>query len=49
MEVLSPGTTKNDRSRKKNAYERNGVPEYWIVDISNRAVEVYPLDNNDVP
>lgn len=45
VEVLSPGTAKNDRSHKKDAYERSGVPEYWIVDLSNRSVEVYLLED----
>ena len=44
-EVLSPGTAKNDRSRKKDAYERGGVPEYWIVNPSEMSVEVYLLQN----
>ena len=45
VEVLSPSTAKNDRSHKKDAYERSGVPEYWIVDLSNRSVEVYLLED----
>lgn len=45
VEVLSPGTAKNDRSRKKDAYEQNGVPEYWIVELSNRSIEVYLLED----
>lgn len=45
VEVLSHGTAKNDRSYKKDAYERSGVPEYWIVDLSNRSVEVYLLED----
>ena len=44
-EVLSPGTARNDKGRKKRAYEKNGVPEYWIVEPSNRSVEVYLLEN----
>ena len=45
VEVLSPGTAKRDRGYKKNAYEAGGVPEYWIVEPSNRSVEVYLLEN----
>ena len=45
VEVLSPSTGKNDRGYKKDAYEKNGVREYWIVDPANRAVEQYILEN----
>lgn len=44
-EILSPSTGKNDKGRKKKAYESIGVPEYWIVDPLNRSVEVYLLEN----
>lgn len=30
VEVLSPSTAKNDRTYKKEVYERYGVPEYWL-------------------
>lgn len=43
VEVLSPGTAKNDKGYKKSAYESSGVPEYWIVDTLNKSVEVYLL------
>jgi len=43
VEVLSPGTETKDRGYKKELYERSGVKEYWIVDINNRAIEVYKL------
>ena len=39
VEVLSPSTTKNDRLYKKEAYERCGVREYWIVDPANKTIE----------
>lgn len=41
VEVLSPSTAKNDRSKKKFAYERAGVKEYWIVNPIDKSVEVY--------
>ena len=41
IEVLSPGTAKNDRGRKKETYERCGVREFWIVDPANRVLEQY--------
>ena len=45
VEVLSPGTAKNDRGRKKDVYEKYGVREYWIVSPSEKAVEQYLLVN----
>lgn len=45
VEILSPGTERYDRSRKFNLYETHGVPEYWIVDLDVRAVEVWSLQN----
>lgn len=43
VEVLSPGTAMNDRRHKKDTYEKNGIPEYWIVSPKERTVEVYLL------
>lgn len=43
VEVLSPSTARRDRLVKFAAYERAGVPEYWIVNPHTRAVEVYAL------
>ena len=39
VEVLSPSTHRTDRLRKRRLYLRQGVPEYWIVDVDNRVVE----------
>jgi Uma2 family endonuclease len=39
VEVLSPSTDRTDRLRKRRLYLRQGVPEYWIVDVDNRVVE----------
>jgi Uma2 family endonuclease len=43
VEILSPGTVKNDRGYKKNLYEKCGVKEYWLVDINSYSIEVYLL------
>ncbi len=43
VEVLSPSTITNDRGVKKDAYERAGVKEYWIVDPTAKSIEVYYL------
>ena len=45
IEILSPSTGKNDRGKKMQAYEFHGVQEYWIVDLANRIIEVYVLEN----
>ena len=46
VEVLSPGTGKNDRMTKKDVYERYAVKEYWIIDPIYHMVEVYSMRNN---
>ena len=43
VEVLSPSTTRIDRSRKLQLYAHHAVPHYWIVDPERRAIEVYRL------
>ena len=45
VEVLSPGTAKYDRGRKKDIYEKYGVREYWIVNPADRIIEQYILSN----
>ena len=43
LEVLSPSTANNDKSYKRDLYERVGVKEYWIVEPSAKSIEVYLL------
>ena len=43
IEVLSPGTAKYDRGRKKDMYEKHGVREYWIVSPRDLTIEQYIL------
>ena len=45
VEVLSPGTAKDDRTRKKEVYEACGVPEYWLVSPTDKSIEVYLLES----
>ena len=45
VEVLSPGTAKNDKWHKKNVYEASGVPEYWIVSAKEKSIEVHLLQD----
>lgn len=46
IEVLSPSTAKRDKGYKKNAYEKYGVKEYWIVSPAEKIIEVYLLENS---
>ena len=43
VEVLSKSTRKRDVTVKKDAYEANGVKEYWIVNPWEKSVAVYIL------
>jgi Uma2 family endonuclease len=43
MEVLSPGTARQDKVTKFALYERHGVREYWIADPAYQNVEVWTL------
>lgn len=50
LEVLSPSTAKYDRTGKMEIYRSEEIPEYWIVDLNKRIVEIYDLDyTNDIP
>jgi Uma2 family endonuclease len=41
VEVLSPGTARQDRFAKRRLYQEVGVPLYWIVDLDQKTVEVW--------
>jgi Uma2 family endonuclease len=43
IEVLSPTSEHEDRIEKRREYAELGVSQYWIVDFSNRRIEVYEL------
>jgi Uma2 family endonuclease len=45
VEVLSPSTARIDRGDKRTAYQRHRVPEYWVVDLDARLVEVWCPDD----
>ncbi len=38
VEILSPGTRRRDKGRKRAVYDREGVQEYWIVDPDAHAI-----------
>jgi Uma2 family endonuclease len=43
VEILSPGTTRQDKVTKFALYERHGVREYWIADPKYKNLEVWSL------
>jgi len=40
-EVLSPGSTRQDRFTKRRLYQERGVPTYWVIDVDDRSVEIW--------
>lgn len=38
IEILSPGPVNHDAITKWNLYEKNGVCEYWIVDLETKSI-----------
>jgi Uma2 family endonuclease len=44
-EVLSPSNAGRDRTIKMPAYARYGVAYAWIVDVNDRTLEVFRLEN----
>jgi Uma2 family endonuclease len=46
IEVLSPGTSKSDLTKKKPAYEKAGVKEYWMVDPKTKVAQGFHLVKN---
>jgi Uma2 family endonuclease len=46
IEIVSPSSARHDRVRKRPAYQRNRVPEYWIVDDMSQTFERWtPYDD----
>jgi Uma2 family endonuclease len=46
VEVLSPGNAEDDTIKKKEVYEKFGVPEYWIASPMSRKIYIYVLEND---
>ncbi len=44
FEIISPSSLIMDRHKKFELYEKFGVKEYWLIDINNKAVEVFTLE-----
>jgi Uma2 family endonuclease len=45
IEILSPDTATRDRGIKRELYQREGVTEYWIVDLDARLIERWRPDD----
>ena len=45
IEVLSPRTTRRDRTVKRRLYQTQRIPEYWIVDSTERVIERWRPDS----
>jgi Uma2 family endonuclease len=45
VEVISPSNARDDRSTKRDLYQRARVPEYWVVDLDARVIERWRPDN----
>ena len=44
MEVVSPDDPRRDLVTKRREYARAGIPEYWIVDPTQRSITVLTLN-----
>jgi Uma2 family endonuclease len=49
VEISSPSTRRLELVRKRELYQRFGVPEYWYVDLELDRVEVYALKEGRYP
>jgi Uma2 family endonuclease len=45
FEVLSPSTAYKDKTVKKELYEKNGVQEYFLVNVEFKIIEKFILQN----
>ena len=45
VEILSLSTAFGDRNRKRPAYQKKRIPQYWIVDLDARIVECWRPDD----
>jgi len=46
VEVISPGSARNDRGWKRQHYQKARVAEYWIVDLDARLLERWRPDDD---
>ena len=45
IETVSPSSARHDRVTKRPRYQRNRVPEYWIIDDASQTVERWRPDD----
>lgn len=48
IEILSPSTSRIDRTRKRELYERHGVKEMWLVEPEERKIWVLLLNDGNL-
>jgi Uma2 family endonuclease len=48
VEVFSPSSVLNDLNNKKAAYQRLGVPSYWVIDPEEPSLVAFELDGDGV-
>ncbi|WP_460393486.1 Uma2 family endonuclease [Actinophytocola sediminis] len=48
VEVFSPSSVLNDLNNKRAAYQRLGVPSYWMLDPKDPTLVVYELNENGI-
>ena len=45
-EVLSPSSARHDRITKRRFFQKNGVPQYWVIDPEAQTFEIWtPTDD----
>lgn len=49
VEISSPSTRRLELVRKRELYQRFGVPEYWYIDLEAERVEIYRLTDGLYP
>lgn len=46
IEIISPSTAKHDRIKKFNKYLDAKVQEYWIIEPTEKIIEIFTLKDN---
>jgi len=47
VEILSPSTSRYDRTLKFNTYLKSGIKEYWVIDPDTKTLAVHIQKNNN--
>ena len=48
IEILSPSSSKYDKTTKFKLYKQSGVREYWIVDPTDKTIAVYIFEQENL-